>query len=377
MHAPPVASWRLSSALYISTNMAGISPGMPSRSMSAWVAISTLAALQQWKTPPAQDLQECQRPLPECHPNMGPTDKGNVPRDCASARCIWHSYTDSSSDAASFDFILEASQSPILEADQAVYRLFEMHCQTWPLTGCQYGFDLPTYVITLLNWQILSGLLSLLPLPKQSLIMKVRTLLATPAGHAATTSALQQSPPKLKSAPMSAAPVMLSILTTILSLLSLWNPLSLPAVVFCLTGSSSGASARVADPSPVPKVVDAAWCTPILLGADAHFHAPQLVKRSGSPTLATAIQLHPPPQQLQLDLLVPSFYFPTQWPMSGAGFPQEACHYAIGWHPNSMQHVSPTALHQLKTALQILGVCALGEVGLDCDRAPNAKTCAA
>ena len=166
---------------------------------------------------------------------------------------------------------------------------------------------------------------------------------------------------------MSAAPVMPSIPTTIPSLLSLQNPLVSPAVVSHLTGSSRSASAHVVDPSPVPKVVDAAQCTPILLGVDAHFHAPELVKRSGSPTLAAAIKLHLPPQELQLDLLVPSFCFPTQWLMSGAGLPQEARHYAVGWHPNSTQHVSPTALCQFEAALQIPGVCTLGEVGLDYD----------
>ena len=176
---------------------------------------------------------------------------------------------------------------------------------------------------------------------------------------------------------MSAAPVMPSIPTTIPSLLSLQNPLSSPAVVSRLTGSSSDAPAHVTDLSPVPKVVDTARCTPILLGADAHFYAPELVKRSGSPTLAAAMKLHLPPQQLQLDLLVPSFCFPTQWPMSGAGLPQEARHYAMGWHPNSTQHVGPTALRQFEAALQIPGVCALGEVGLDYDRAPDAETGAA
>ena len=129
------------------------------------------------------------------------------------------------------DFITDASHSPILKADQVVYQLFEMHCQTWLLTGHQYGYDLPTCIITLLNWWILSGLLSLLPLPKQLLIMNVRPPHATPVGHAATTSAPQQSPSKLKSAPVSAAPVVPSILTTIPSLLSLQNPLSSPAVV--------------------------------------------------------------------------------------------------------------------------------------------------
>ena len=273
--------------------------------------------------------------------------------------------------------IPDARCSPILEVDQAVYQLFEMHCQTWPPTGHQYGYDLPTCIITLLNWQILSGLLSLLPLPKQSSIMNVGPLCAAPAGHAVTASAQQQSASKLKSALVSAAPGVPSIPTTIPSLLSLRNPLSSPAVVSHFTGSSRSASAHVVDPSPVPKAVDAAQCTPILLGADAHFHAPELVKRSGSPTLTAAIKLHPPPQQLQLDLLVPSFCFPTQWPMSGAGLPQEACHYAMGWHPNSTQHVSPTALHQFEAALQIPGVCTLGEVVLDYDRAPNAETHAA
>ena len=265
-------------------------------------------------------------------------------------------------------------RSPIFEVDQAVYRLFEMHCQTWPLTGRQYGYDPPTCIITLLNWWILSGLLSLLPLPKQSLIMNVGLPHAAPAGHAVTASAPRQSPSKLKSAPVSAAPGIPSIPTTVPSLLSLRNPLSSPVVVSHFTGSSRSASAHVVDPSPVPKAIDAAWCTPILLGADAHFHAPELVKRSGSPILAAAIKLHLPPQQLQLDLLVPSFCFPTQWLMSGAGLPQEACHYAMGWHPNSTQHVSPTALHQFEAALQISGVCALGEVGLDYNRAPNAET---
>ena len=143
--------------------------------------------------------------------------------------------------------------------------------------------------------------------------MNVGPPCAAPAGYAVTASARQESPSKLKSA----APVMPSIPTTIPSLLSLRHPLSSPAVVSHLTGSSRSTSARVMDPSPVPKVVDAAQCTPFLLGANAHFHAPELMKRSGSPTLATAIKLHPPPQQLQLDLLVPSFCFPTQWPMSG------------------------------------------------------------
>ena len=133
------------------------------------------------------------------------------------------------------NFIPDASHSPFLEVDQAVYQLFKMYCQTWLLTGHQYGFDTPTCVITLLNWRILSGLLSLLPLSKQSLIMNVGLPHATPAGHAATTSAVQQSLPKLKSAPVSAAPVMPSILTTIPSLLSLQNPLSSPAVVCHLT----------------------------------------------------------------------------------------------------------------------------------------------
>ena len=214
------------------------------------------------------------------------------------------------------DLIPDARRSPIIEVDQAVYWLFEMHCQTWPPTGHQYGYDPPTCVITLLNWRILSGLLSLLPLPKQSSLMNVRPPYATPASHAATKSAPQPSPSKQKS-----APVVPSVPTTIPSLLSPRNPLSSPAVVSHLTGSSRSASARVADPSPVPQVVDVARCTPILLGADAHFHAPELVKRSGSPTLAAAIKLQLPPQQLQLDLLVPSFCFPTQWPMSGAGLP--------------------------------------------------------
>ena len=87
------------------------------------------------------------------------------------------------------DLIPDARHSPILEVDQAVYRLFEMHCQTWLPTGCQYGYDLPTCVITLLNWQILSGLLSLLPLLKQASIMNVGPPRAAPAGHAVTASA--------------------------------------------------------------------------------------------------------------------------------------------------------------------------------------------
>ena len=164
------------------------------------------------------------------------------------------------------DLIPDARRLPILEVDQVVYRLFEMHCQIWLPTARQYGYDPPTCVITLLNWLILSGLLSLLPLSKQSLIMNVRLPRAAPAGHAVTASAPQQSPSKLKSAPVSAAPGMPSIPTTIPSLLSLRNPLSSPAVVSHFTGSSRSASARVTDPSQVPKVVDAARCTPILLG---------------------------------------------------------------------------------------------------------------
>ena len=151
------------------------------------------------------------------------------------------------------NLIPDACHLPILEVDQAIYRLFEMHCQTWPLTGCQYGYDPPTCIITLLNWQILSGLLSLLPLLKQSSIMNVGPSCAAPAGHAVTASAPQQSPLKLKSAPVSAAPVVPSVPTTIPSLLSLRNPLSSPAVVSCLTGSSSGASALVADRAQFPR----------------------------------------------------------------------------------------------------------------------------
>ena len=86
------------------------------------------------------------------------------------------------------NLIPDAHHSPILEVDQVVYQLFKMHCQTWLPTGHQYGYDPPTCVITLLNWQILSGLLSLLPLPKQSLITNVGPLHAAPAGHAVTAS---------------------------------------------------------------------------------------------------------------------------------------------------------------------------------------------
>ena len=50
IHALPVVSWRLSSVLYISTNMVSISPVMLSWPKSAGAVIGTLAVLQPWKT---------------------------------------------------------------------------------------------------------------------------------------------------------------------------------------------------------------------------------------------------------------------------------------------------------------------------------------
>ena len=105
-----------------------------------------------------------------------------------------------------------------------------------------------------------------------------------------------------------------------------------------------------------------------LLGADAHLHVPELLKRARVSNLSAAITRMPPPESFRLDTLVPSYCWPNQWLDSTDALPRESKYIAVGWHPTRAHEFQNTSLQQFRSALNIPNVVALGEVGLDYHR---------
>ena len=112
-----------------------------------------------------------------------------------------------------------------------------------------------------------------------------------------------------------------------------------------------------------------------LLGADAHLHVPELLKRARVSNLSAAITRMPPPESFHLDTLVPSYSWPNQWLDSMDALPQESKYIAVGWHPTHAHKFQNTSLQQFRSALNIPNVVAFGEVGLDyhCEASPTGR----
>ena len=191
--------------------------------------------------------------------------------------------------------------------------------------AAQYHYRLPTCIEVLLQWCMLSGLLSLVPLPQRTSIMKVPSpgsVTTTPAGLGSkpksmakavskvgpkqkqgsttrSTKAMPKADPKQRQGSATGKPKVIAT-SSILSLLSI--PTQAPSTLACAAAKSSAASVK-AQPTVSPPLAASSIqsesatsdlaSTILLLGADAHLHVPELIARSKLATLEAAI-LHMP-----------------------------------------------------------------------------------
>ena len=252
----------------------------------------------------------------------------------------------------------------------------------------------------LLQWRMLSGLLSLVPLPQHTSIMKVPSpgsATTIPAGLGSkpksmakavskvgpkqkqgpttrSTKAMPKADPKQRQGSATGKPKVFAT-SSIPSLLSI--PTRAPGTLARTAAKSSAASVKAQPTVSPPQAAssiqsesatsDLASTIP-LLGADAHLHVPKLIIGSKLVTLEAAILRIPAPWQLRVDHLFPLYCWPNQWPQSTTTLPAVACHIAIGWHHTCATELSMLMIQKFKTALHIPGVVALGEVGLDYER---------
>ena len=263
--------------------------------------------------------------------------------------------------------------------------------------AAQYRYQPPTCVEVLLQWRMLSGLLSLVPLPQRTSIMKVPSpgsATTTPAGlgskpksmakavskvgpkqkqgpTARSTKAMPKADPKQRQGSATGKPKVVAT-SSIPSLLSI--PTRAPGTLARTTAKSSAASVKAqptVSPPPAASSIQSESATSDLastiplLGAGAHLHVPELITRSKLATLEAAILHIPAPRQLRVDHLFPSYCWPNQWPQSTTTLPAVARHISIGWHPTCATEVLMLMIQKFETVLHIPGVMALEEVGLD------------
>ena len=254
------------------------------------------------------------------------------------------------------------------------------------------ALTLVSCVEVLLQWCMLSGLLSLVPLPQRTSIMEV----PSPGGTTTTPAGLGSKPksmakavskvgPKQKQGPTARVPKQMpkadtkqrqgsatgkpEVVATSSIPSLLFIPTRAPGTLAHAVAKSSAASVK-AQPTVSPLLAASSiqsesatsdlTGTILLLGADAHLHVPELITRSKLATLQAAILCIPAPWPLRVDHLFPSYCWPNQWPQSPVTLPAVARHIAIGWHPTCAKELSMLMIQKFKTALHIPGVVALG-----------------
>ena len=301
--------------------------------------------------------------------------------------------------------------------DQEVMKLFELNYGTYPSQHRIYQPNPPNYLAALIQWWIISGLLS-----PQACI----DLMETPVGVQVTSQ--EDAPPQPSQLPThplplphtgpppstSAVPPTIKKMLKVTSYPSASATLAHPSTetsaslaplmslrVSCLpnqpsqlAASSSGATAHLSttapssktcivestlgttlkvsvlntsqeDPPPLEDVAPHVALTPYLT-ADGHCHLQQLVgngeTRYASLEAALAVSV---PHAICINPMVPSYCQPNTWEDILQPHPWEARYITLGWHPTQAAQCSDALLEQFHTLLVTPNIMALGKVGLD------------
>ena len=265
---------------------------------------------------------------------------------------------------------LAAPRTIVEDCDAQMYRLLEQTNHTYPRQERTYRYNPPPCWAALLQWRTVASLIQLLPSSLRTELMEVprgpaesptsQTVPSTPTSTTTTRTARRtasSSPVKALKAAKTTHTTTSS--ATVPSLLAIRVPSSAsqPKVSSKQQGSGDLKLPRPASSTKLP-----------LLGADAHLHVPELLKRARVSDLSAAITRMPPPESFRLDTLVPSYCWPNQWLDSTDALPRESKYIAVGWHPTRAHEFQNTSLQQFRSALNIPNVVALGEVGLDYHR---------
>ena len=194
--------------------------------------------------------------------------------------------------------------------------------------SAHYCYMPPTCIEVLLQWYMLSGLLSLVPLPQHISIMNVpsqgRTTTIPSAALGSKpksmAKAVSKVDPKQRQGSAVGKPKVV-VTSSIPSLLSIPN--RAPGTLANAADKSSVANVKAQPTVSPPQAASSIQSksaapdlasTILLLGADAHLHAPELITRSKLTTLQTAILCFPATWQLRVDHLSPHTAGPTNGP---------------------------------------------------------------
>ncbi len=129
----------------------------------------------------------------------------------------------------------------------------------------------------------------------------------------------------------------------------------------------------VVAPNPVPLAV-VAPPGPITY-VDAHMHAQRMVTKHGTKSLQQALAKCTAFPDVHVSIMVPSYCWPRKWPdhCELQRLPAEAQNIALGFHPTQALEFRDESqfLGKFLAKLQLPGVCAIGEVGLDYNHIQN------
>ena len=283
-----------------------------------------------------------QRPFQQCCSHMGSLGTHHVPEHCPGTITADYEALASFVTSTHSEFLpgIDTPDTKDIEVFQCLqeYR----RCSH----AAQYHYWPPMCVEVLLQWCMLSGLLSLVPLPQHTSIMNVPSpgsTTTTPAGlapkpksmakavskvgpkqkqgpTARSTKAMPKADPKQRQGSATGKPKVVAT-SSIPSLLSI--PTRAPGTLARAAAKSSVASVKAqptVSPPPAASSIQSESATSdlastiLLLGADAHLHVPELITRSKLATLEAAILRIPAPQQLRVDHLFLSHCWPNQCP---------------------------------------------------------------
>ena len=111
-------------------------------------------------------------------------------------------------------------------------------------------------------------------------------------------------------------------------------------------------------------------------GVDADFHPNKMLEEWSKKTLLEAVNYTPDTISFHLDWAFPFFAFPKSWPDPDTlTLPQQINRFALGWHPTRTSKFFKDPDHKwwdlFMRLQQHSAMKALGEIGLDCERAKN------